>query len=486
MIQKTLILLLILGFSANTIAQNILSEQNYGGANSDRLTATVQTPDGGLLFGGNSNSNGSGDVSSSNGGFDWWVARTDIAGNILWERSYGGSANEFLNYIVKTSDGGFLLAGYTASADGDVSNNYGNNDAWVVKIAANGNIQWEKNYGGTNADIFTTILPTADGGYLFSGNSSSTTGDVSGNNGSDDAWIVKTDATGNVQWTQNYGGSNVDSFSETVQTADGGYLLGGTTYSSDGDVSSLHGFADYWVVKTDATGNLQWEQNYGGSLADNLRAIVALSNGTFLIGGDAESSDSDVTDNHGSSDYWIANIDATGNILWAKSYGANQYDVLYDIVIAPDGGFLLGGQVSPASGGDISSNYGSSDAWVVKIDATGNIIWEQSYGGSDQDQTRILVPALGGGYILGNSSQSTNNDVTSGNNGGRDYWLVKIDDATAPTLCTAKTQVTAETGDAYIDDSCYGVILTSPNGSCFRVRVQDDGTLKSEAIVCPQ
>lgn len=486
MIKKALIFLLILGFSANTIAQNILSEQTYGGTSGDRFTAMVQTPDGGLLFGGNSNSNGSGNISTNNGGFDWWVARTDIAGNILWERSYGGSGNEFLNDIIKTADGGFLLSGQSASSNGDVSNNYGSNDAWLIKIAANGNIQWEKNYGGSNIDTFNKILTTTDGGYLLSGASSSTTGDVNGNNGSSDAWMVKTDATGNIQWVQNYGGSNADSFSEAVQTTDGGYLLGGTTYSSDGDVSSLHGFSDYWVVKTDATGNLQWEEHYGGSFAENLRSLVALPNGTFLIGGDAESSDSDITDNKGSADYWIVNIDATGNILWSKSYGANQYDVLYDIVIAPDGGFLLGGQVSPVSGGDISNNYGSSDAWIVKIDDTGNIIWEQSYGGSDQDDNRVIIPALGGGYILGNSTQSNDTNVMNGLYGGRDYWIVKIDDATAPTLCAPKTQVTAETGDAYIDDACYGVILKSPNGSCFRVRVQDDGTLKSEAIVCPQ
>jgi len=405
-------------------------EQTYGGSNYDELHSTLPTSDGGYLLGGYTRSN-DGDIQSGNhGGKDYWLVKINSTGTIEWEQTYGGSSSDYLLSTIPTSDGGYLLGGYTYSNDGDIqSGNHGDNDYWLVKINSTGTIEWEQTYGGSNDDKLSTTIPTSDGGYLLGGYTYSNDGDIqSGNHGRYDYWLVKINSTGTIEWEQTYGGSDFDVLYSTISTSDGGFLLGGYTTSNDGDIQSgNHGGYDYWVVKINSTGTIEWEQTYGGSNYDDLSSTISTSDGGYLLGGYTQSSDGDIqSGNHGGYDYWVVKINSTGTIEWEQTYGGSNYDNLSSTTPTSDGGYLLGG-LTHSNDGDIQSgNHGNGDCWVVKINSTGTIEWEQTYGGSDFDVLYSTIPTSDGGYLLGGYTTSNDGDIQSGNHGMYDFWVVKI------------------------------------------------------------
>jgi len=233
-------------------------------------------------------------------------------------------------------------------------------------------IEWQQNYGGSSADYAQSIQQTLDGGYIVAGGSSSNNGDVSGNNGGWDYWILKLDGTGNVQWEQNYGGSGYDYAYSIQQTLDGGYIVAGRSSSNDGDVSGNNGGWDYWILKLDGTGNVQWEQNYGGSLDDGAFSIQQTLDGGYIVAGGSESNDGDVSENNGdAADYWILKLDGTGNVQWEQNYGGSGNDRAYSIQQTLDGGYIVAGY-SLSNDGDVSGNNGDYDYWIVKLSDDGN------------------------------------------------------------------------------------------------------------------
>ncbi|MFB6258122.1 MAG: T9SS type A sorting domain-containing protein, partial [Flavobacteriales bacterium] len=192
------------------------------------------------------------DVSGNNGMSDFWVLKLDTSGNMLWDSSFGGSDAEYKPKVHPTG-GGYILAGDARSSDGDLSGNKGKEDIWVVKLDDTGSLQWEKNYGGSDGDIARSVDTTSGGGFVVAGESGSEDGDLSGNNGEYDYWVLKLDGQGNLEWEENYGGSGHDAATSIAQTPDGGYILTGRSYSSDGDVSGNNGNTDAWVVKLDTS-----------------------------------------------------------------------------------------------------------------------------------------------------------------------------------------------------------------------------------------
>ena len=480
--MKQGIFLLILTFlHGSLLAQSIEWEQNYGGSNEEDLQSIQQTSDGGFILGGRSQSADS-DVGANNGNYDYWIAKTDALGNLQWEQNFGGSYNEDLCALQETSDGGFILGGRSQSNDGDVGGNKGNYDYWVVKTDALGNLQWEQNYGGNGEDWLHSLQQTSDGGFILGGRSLSGGGDISSNNGNYDYWVVKIDNLGTIQWEQNYGGTAWDELYSVQETSDGGFILGGASNSSNIDVGGNNGGYDYWVIKTDVSGNVQWEKNYGGSVGDFLHSLQETSDGGFILAGQSQSSNGDVGGNYGNWDYWIVKTDASGSIEWEKHFGGIKEEYLYSVQQTTDNGFILGG-CSLSYNFDVSGNNGIWDYWIVKTDSLGILEWDRNYGGTNNDYLNIIKQTNDGGFILGGESQSSDLDV-GGNNGAYDFWVLKLS-AVAP-VCDSKPQVTAETGDVYIDNACHGVILTAPDGSCFRLRVQNDGSFSSESVVCPQ
>jgi len=190
-----------------------------------------------------------GDVNGNHGDADYWIVKLNSTGNIMWQKSYGGSSADYAESIKQTTDGGYIIAGFSESTDGDVTENYGYADYWIVKLNSTGNIMWQKSYGGSSRDEAFSIQQTSDGGYIVAGYSESTDGDVTGNYSEYDYWVVKLNSTGNIMWQKCLGGSGTDWAFSIQKTADSGYIVAGRSHSTDGDVTGHHGDADFWVVK---------------------------------------------------------------------------------------------------------------------------------------------------------------------------------------------------------------------------------------------
>ena len=399
-----------------------------GGSGFENATFTQQTTDGGYILVGTSTTN-NGDVSGNHGGYDYWVVKLSSTGSIQWQKCLGGSGDDKANSIQQTTDGGYIVAGYSNSNNGDVSGNHGYNDYWIVKLDINGIILWQKSLGGSNTDEASSIQQTADGGYIVAGWSNSNNGDVSGNHGGADYWIVKLGSTGSIQWQKSLGGFGYEEASSIQQTTDGGYILAGWSNSNDSNVIGNHGGVDYWVLKLDNAGSIQWQKSFGGSGDDIPYSLQQTTDGGYVVAGGSGSNDGDVSGNHGGSgggDYWVVKMDNTGNIQWQKCLGGSDNDYASSIRQATDGGYIVAG-LSLSNDGDVSGNHGQDDYWVAKLGSTGSIQWQKCLGGSSGDAASSIKQTTDGGYIVVGNSGSNDGDV-SGNHGGGsfDCWAVKL------------------------------------------------------------
>ena len=419
---------IIFSSTSAQIAPDIQWQKCLGGTENEVAFAVQQTDDGGFIVAGYSDSD-NGDVSGNHGFLtdDYWIVKLDFSGNIEWQRCLGGTTLDEAWSIQQTTDGGFVVAGQAYSNDGDVSGHHGSTsyaDSWVVKLDASGNIEWEKSLGGKYNDAAYSIQQTIDGGFVIAGSSDSNNGDVSGNHGLDDYWIVKLDASGNIEWQKSLGGSSYDFANSIRQTTDGGFVVAGYSGSNDGDVSGNHGGYDYWVVKLDFSGNIEWQNSLGGSDFEFAFSIRQTTDGGFLVAGRAFSGDGDVSGNHGGYDGWIVKLDHWGNIVWQKCLGGSDDDHSYSFQQTIDGGFVVAGY-SNSNDGDVSGNHGLNDYWILKLDVTGNIEWQKCLGGSDDDYALSIQQTTDGGFIVACYSYSNDGDV-SGKHGSTDYWIVKL------------------------------------------------------------
>jgi hypothetical protein len=302
------------------------------------------------------------------GGRDFWLIRTDADGNMQWNKTYGGSAWDNLGWMIQTSDGGFALVGATTDFGADYF------DGWLVKTDAYGNAQWNKTYGGASWEDASSIIQTADEGYVLAGYTSSYGA------GGSDYWLVRTDSAGNMLWNRTYGGVGSDVAHSLIQTDDGGFALIGETRSFGA------GIYDFWLVKTDSSGNMQWNQTYGGSEADSAYSIVQTVDGGYaLIGSDSFGS-------------LFVKTDGGGKMQWNMTYGEEVGDSLISIVKTNDNGYALAGQT-------YSGGLYYPDFWLVKTDSSGNAQWIQT---SDS-----------GFAIVGST--------VSYGAGNWDVWLVRVD-----------------------------------------------------------
>jgi hypothetical protein len=414
-------------------------QKALGGSLDDNAKSIQQTTDSGYIVAGVANSN-SGNVSGNHGSGDYWIVKLGKGGKTQWQKCLGGSSDDQASSIQQTADGGYIVAGISNSNNGDVSGNHGGGDYWIVKLNKNGNIQWQKCLGGGGYDYAASIRQTTDSGYIVAGTSYSNDGDVSGNHGSYDYWIVKLNKNGNMQWQKCLGGSSDDGAASIHQTADSGYIVGGYSLSNDKNVSGNHGYYDYWIVKLNKNGNMQWQKCLGGKQMDQAKSVQQTTDGGYIVAGFAYSNDGDVSNNHGTVDYWIVKLNKQGNIQWQKCFGGSDDDRANSIQQTTDSGYIVAGH-SVSNDKNVSGNHGYYDYWIVKLNKRSEKQWQKCLGGSNDDRANSIQQTKDNGYIVAGYSLSNDKNV-SGNHGSGDYWIVKLsadNSSAAPVNLLANT-----------------------------------------------
>lgn len=307
---------------------------------------------------------------------------------ILWDKSYGGKHAEYLMDAQPTADYGFILAG--SSLSGKTGNKETENrvdlDYWLWKMDENGNLDWQKSFGGDGNDMLQSISLTNDGGFILGGTSASTASfdKQHENKGQDDFWIIKLNAKGGEEWQKTIGGNRQEKLARIISAPDGGYLVAGSSASGIGEdkKQDRYGSLDYWIVKLDNKGEIEWQNTYGGTYFDELRSVITTADGGYLIGGYSNSpaSGNKSQDNIGIGDFWILKTDAKGTIEWQKTIGGDQDDQLFALEQAYDKGYIVAGNSNSGSGNaKTEGNIDGTDYWVLKLDENGEILWQKTY-----------------------------------------------------------------------------------------------------------
>jgi len=423
-------------------------DHRFGGTSNDELVCMQQTSDGGYFLAGSSQSGIGGDKSQDNRGSsstaDFWIVKTDSAGMKQWDQRYGGSLDDELKSAQQTIDGGYIFGGSSRSpAGGDKS---------------------QANRDTSTASSSTVLSPTSD------------------------FWIVKTDSLGNKQWDKRFGGIYEDQLTAVIQTSDGGYLLGGYSYSGvSGDKSEpSRGSADYWIVKTDSSGSKQWDKRFGGIYNDQLYSIRQTTDGGYLLGGYSWSpvSGDKSEANHGpgnTCDYWIIKINPSGIQEWDHCYGGNENDELYSLQQTRDGGYVLAGYSwSGISGDKTQANFGAvntSDIWMVKTDSMGVKQWDRDFGGlAREDEFGNVTQTTDGGYLIACTSYSDSGGTKSEDNLGIEQsWLIRTDSSGNPLWNkTIFTDGHDETGWAIQDRRGDYLVANYTNGGIAGYKSEED------------
>ena len=353
-------------------------QKTYGGSYADGANSIQQTRDGGYIAAGYTKSYGA-------GGSDVYILKLNASGNLLWQKTFGGSGSELAYSIQQTTDGGYIVAGYTDSFGA------GSSDIYVLKLDESGNATWTKTFGGSTYDYVGSIQQTTDGGYIVAGwTASSGAGDF-------DAYILKLDESGNTTWTKTFGGSTYDYAYSIQQTTDGGYIVAGTTLSFGA------GNADGYVLKLDENGNLLWDKTFGGSDYDYVYSIQQTTDGGYIVAGSTSSF------GVGYVNVYVLKLDENGNLLWDKTFGrSGSNGEAHSIKQVADGGYIVAGTL----------NY---HAYVLKLDENGNLLWEKTFGGSNYDHAYSIQQTTDGGYIVAGSTSSFGS-------GDFDAYVLKLDE----------------------------------------------------------
>ncbi len=414
---SSLLTVLFLVVYSNAMAQIpiIQSSKTYGGTKDDGMNLFMHTPDGGYIVSGYTYSS-DGDVTFNHGDVDFWLLKLNVSGALEWQKTYGGSGRDYPISVALSKDGGYVIAGETGSSDGDLITAHPGDDAWILKVNDTGKIEWSTTIGGSGLDFVNKVDTTSDTCYIVTGGTFSKNGDFSQTQGYFDTWVAKIGAAGGVMWMKEYGGTGGEYSFNIHQTSDHGYIVSGYTTESP---------AHAQIIKLDDTGKVVWSKRYGGSGNDVATDAIPVRGGGYVMCGTTNSHDGDVASNHGLDDYWIVKLDDTGRIQWEKTYGGSKYDFAGGIceTINKDGYVVAG--FSGSSNGDVSTNQGLGDGWLISIDTVGKLLWQKSVGGSKGDSAWGIVANTDGSFTVGCVTLSTNGDVT-GNHGAEDMWMVKI------------------------------------------------------------
>lgn len=433
---STILLLLLYNCSTEDTADNAnqgetIFVKTLGGSNNDSAQSVVATADGGYAILGFTQSNDEDITDKQNESFDYWVLKYDITDHLEWQKTYGGSLDERGRSIIQTQDGGYAVLGYSFSNDGDNTTNAGLQDFWLLKLDAIGNIIWQKTYGFGGADSGISVIETNDQGYLITGvldvtasgglgNSSRTANRHAGG----DYWALKLDTSGSIEWSRYFGGNFTDTPEAVIQTNDNDFIIVGGSDSEDTDITNNKGTYDFWIIRISSSGDLLWEKSFGGNQIDEARAIVSSGDGNFIIAGDTRSGDNDVSINKGAADLWLIKITPNGDLLWEKTIGGSSFDVARSMVKSQNNGFLIAGS-SRSNDQDVNENKGQNDAWIINVDNNGNLLWETTVGGSNIDFAYGIAELNDSSIIAVGDSVSSDGDILT-NKGFTDMLVIKM------------------------------------------------------------
>jgi hypothetical protein len=409
--------------------------KTIGGENDDGGKSLIQTSDGGYAIAGFTSSFGA-------GGHDVYVVKLDANGNLQWTKTIGGPESEEGNSLIQTSDGGYAIAGYTASFGA------GGYDVYVVKLDANGNLQWTKTIGGKKEDMGSSIIQTSDGGYVIAGVTQSFGA------GKWDVYVVKLDANGNLQWTRTIGGPGDEIGQSLIQTSDGGYAIAGSTTSFGA------GEGDVYVVKLDAYGNLQWTKTIGGKNKDEGLSLIQTSDGGYAIAGSTTSFGA------GYADVYVVKLNANGNLQWTKTIGGKRGDLGISLIQTSDGGYAIAGYTK-------SFGAGEWDVYVVKLNADGNLQRTKTISAKNEYPSKSsLIQTSDGSYAIAGYTSSFGA-------GEEDVYFIKLDKNGDACCAVSQTSQVASGGrlSSATPSIGSGGKLTSPTST-----TSSGGTLTNQ---CP-
>ncbi len=400
----TVSLILLMTVLSLAQAPDTLWTKIIGGSYADEGLSVQQTTDGGFIITGSTTSFGA-------GGYDVWLIKTDASGDTIWTKTFGGSYFDKGWSVQQTTDGGYIITGYTESFGA------GSSDIWLIKTDATGDTLWTKTFGGSYTDEGSSVQQTTDGGYILTGYI------YSFSTFSSDIWIIKTDSVGDTLWTKTFGGADFDEGNSIQQTSDGGYVIIGNTRSFGAGIS------DIWLIKTDASGDTIWTKTFGGSSNDEGYSIQQTSDGGYIITG--------YTESFGVSerDLWLIKTDASGDTIWTKTSGGNSFDGGYSVQQTSDGGYIITGYT-------YSFVTFSPNVWLIKTDALGDTLWTKSFGGSGTDFGISVRQTIDGGYIINGYTES----FAAGES---DLWMIK----TKPDISEIETNTDLSISDFYLSQN---------------------------------
>ncbi len=433
----SLILFLFIGFSVISQPLYIDWQQCHGGTKRD-IGRSVVFDNNYLITLSTSRSNNF-DVSFNYGEVDFWLFKADETGNILWEKSYGGSDDDLPIELMLAPDGGFVLFGETWSDDGDVSGNHGGADYWLVKTDSVGNLLWQRSLGSSMNNLPSDMDMDDEGNIYIIGLSLGTGGDVTANNGSYDYWFLKINSLGTVVWDKNLGGVYGDFGMCIATTPDGGVIVGGLTDNGNVFCNTEPFNATAWLTKLDSVNNIEWQQCYGGSYTENIIDLKTTNDGGYVLLAITNSDDGDVSGFHGATgtndnfDLWVIKTDSIGVIEWQRCLGGTKNENADFIKTTPEGNYIIGGTTN-SNDGDVSGNHSTGDyydQWIVKLNPQGMIMWQKCIGsGWNNSLSDASILSESEIILIGSTPENNDGDVSCNFKGGGDAWMYKLIDTT--------------------------------------------------------
>jgi uncharacterized delta-60 repeat protein len=383
-------------------APKVLWDKTFGGAKAELARAVATLPNGGIIVAGETESKGA-------GWNDAWIIRLDSDGNRLWDKTFGTAKWDTAEAIATLPDGGVAIAGNTNSKGA------GKSDIWVIRLDSDGNIVWDKTFGGGGSEFSRAIATLPGGGLIVAGSTDSKGA------GKSDVWVIRLDANGDMLWDKTFGGAASDTASDITVLPDGGIAVAGNTKSKGA------GEDDVWVIRLDADGDTLWDKTVGSANIDIANAIEPVTGGGFTVVGRTSAKAP------GKFDALVVRLDAKGNRLWAKILGGAEWDTANAITTFSDGGSIVAGNTE-------SKGAGGSDVWVIRLDSDGNILWDKTFGGASGDFSSAMTTFPGGGILLVGSTHSKGA-------GKSDIWVLRLEDVPGEAISEAgKAKVQPKSG----------------------------------------